>query len=253
MQIKEKDDVKWLEFDLLATIPRIKHGVFLRHGGSSIDPFSSLNLGAYVGDDPLNLSANQKAVANILNISSLVWAKQEHGKKIIKITDSQQLSQNEILQGDALTTNQLNVGLMICHADCQAAIFYDPVHHVAANVHAGWRGSVLNIYAEVVAFMHTHYNSQPQDLLVCISPSLGPQDAQFINYQTELPKSFWEFQVEPIYFDFWAISTMQLLEAGVLTDHIEIAKISTYSHPEDYFSYRRERITGRHGTIISLL
>lgn len=253
MQIKEKDGVKWLEFDLLATIPRIKHGVFLRHGGSSIDPFSSLNLGAYVGDDPLNLSANQKAVANILDIPSLVWAKQEHGKEIIKITDPQQLSQKENLQGDALITNQLNIGLMICHADCQAAIFYDPVHHVAANVHAGWRGSVLNIYAEVVAFMHTYYNSQPQDLLVCISPSLSPQDAQFVNYQTELPKSFWEFQVKPTYFDFWAISTMQLLEVGVLADHIEIAKISTYSHPEDYFSYRREHITGRHGTIISLL
>jgi hypothetical protein len=253
MQLKEENGVKWLEFDLLTSLPRLKHGVFLRHGGYSLTPYSSLNLGPYVGDDPVALAANQKIVKNILQLPSLVWAYQEHGTKISTITNPQHSPQYEAPHADALATSKSGIGLMIGHADCQAAIFYDPVHHAVVNVHAGWRGSVLNIYAEAIVFMHAHYGSQPQDLLVCISPSLGPQDAQFVNYQTELPQSFWEFQVKPAYFDFWAISTMQLLEKGILPQHIEIAQISTYSHSEDYFSYRRERITGRHGTVVMLL
>ena len=253
MQLKEENHIKWLEFDLLANFPRVKHGVFLRHGGQSLNPYSSLNLGPYVGDDPVAVAANHQIVKNVLQLPSLVWAHQEHGNKIATLTNPQQPTQHEIPHADALATSHLGIGLMIGHADCQAAIFYDPVHHAVVNVHAGWRGSVQNIYAEAIAFMRAHYGSKPQDLLVCISPSLGPEDAQFVNYQTELPQSFWEFQVKSTYFDFWAISTMQLREEGILAHHIEIARISTYSQPQDYFSYRRDRSTGRHGTIVMLL
>lgn len=250
MQHKKNKEVEWLEFDLLTEISRLKHGVFLRHGGQSIGPYASLNLGAYVGDSPEAFSKNVSITTDTFSLPNLVWTQQEHGKHISKITNP---AQKEVPQGDVLTTSCPGVGLMITHADCQAAIFYDPIHHAVANVHAGWRGSVLNIYAETVAFMKDHYGSQLQDLLVCISPSLGPQDAQFVNFQTELPQSFWAFQPIPTYFDFWAISTMQLLECGILPHHIEIARISTFAHPEDYFSYRRDRITGRHGTVVALL
>jgi YfiH family protein len=155
------------------------------------------------------------------------------------------------LKGDALITLCPGVGLMINHADCQAAIIYDPIHHAIANVHSGWRGSIQDIYAETIQMMQHIYHSKPQDLLVGISPSLGPDDAQFVKYREELPETFWEFQKTLYYFDFWAISTMQLTRCGVLPHHIEVAGISTYSHPEDYFSYRRGA-AGRHGTIVAL-
>ena len=45
---------------------------------------------------------------------------------------------------------QKDCGLVIQHADCQAAIFFDPVRKAIANVHCGWRGSVCNIYAKTV-------------------------------------------------------------------------------------------------------
>ena len=85
-----------------------------------------------------------------------------------------------------------------------------------------------------------------------ISPSLGPQSAEFTHYRHELPESFWAFQINPNYFNFWEISRWQLETEGILPHHIQIAEIDTRSTPEDYFSYRREKISGRHGSFIEL-
>lgn len=249
MQLNHQQGIFWGTFDLLSNCPRIKHGVFLKHGGCSTDAFASLNLGDNVGDLPINVMRNRQAACEILGLSKLAYGRQCHGKIVHQISNTEAAPR----ECDALTTNIPEIGLMITHADCQAGIIYDPVNHALANVHSGWRGSVLNIFAETVDFMKKQYQSSPDNLLICISPSLGPTDAQFINYQQELPQHFWEYQIKPTYFDFWEITRMQLMQCGVLENHIEIAGISTYSQSEDYFSYRRKNNTGRHGTIAVLL
>ena len=76
--------------------------------------------------------------------------------------------------------------------------------------------------------------------------------ADFINYKKELPEQFLEFEVAPFYFDFWKISMWQLQLAGVLPHHIEIASKCTYSDSDNFFSYRREGVTGRNATMIWL-
>ena len=38
------------------------------------------------------------------------------------------------------------------------------------------------------------FGSNPAELLVCIAPSLGPDEAEFIHFRTELPDEFWNFQ-----------------------------------------------------------
>jgi YfiH family protein len=248
MQTNEKNGVRWLEFDLLANVKRLKHGVFLRHGGCSTGSFGSLNLGG-LGDAPENIQNNRDKICDILGLEHLIFAQQCHGKQINEVLTPYM----KPLMGDALTTSSPNLGLMINHADCQAAIFYDPIHHAIANVHAGWRGNVQNIYADTVAFMQHRYLSNPADLLVCISPSLGPENSQFVNYRTELPEDFWDFQIKPLYFDLWEIGRMQLMRCGILPQHIEIAKICTKANPEDYFSHRYDPKAGRHGTIVALI
>ncbi|MBX9642076.1 MAG: polyphenol oxidase family protein, partial [Mycobacteriaceae bacterium] len=184
------------------------------------------------------------------NWKQLVWGRANHGKSIAVIDEH---SPEEVVNYDGLITSTPGVTLMMRHADCQIALFYDPKNHAAANVHAGWRGSVANIYAETVQQMQQVYGSYPSDLLVCVSPSLGPDEAEFIHYRSELPEEFWAFQVRPTYFDFWSISEFQLQAAGILPHHIEVARLSTYSNPHDYFSYRRDKKTGRHATCMTLL
>ncbi|MDN3507073.1 MAG: peptidoglycan editing factor PgeF [Simkaniaceae bacterium] len=208
----KKENLEWLEFELLQPHLGVKHGVFTRNTDLTLIP----------------------------NICS---PRQVHGAHV-------EIAPFEG-ECDGLITLEPGVSLLIRHADCQAAIFYDPVKKAIANVHCGWRGSVQNIYANTVQKL-VELGCRPKDLLVCISPSLGPEKAEFINHKTELPESFLPFQVKENHFDFWQISKWQLKEAGVLEKNIEIARICTFCEEKDFFSYRRDKKTGRNGTVIAL-
>jgi polyphenol oxidase len=253
---KEKDGVTWLEFSLLQEFPHVRHGVFTRHGGVSTGTCNSLNVAFDVGDLAENVQENRarirKSISLEKNVPEIISANQEHSDTIYQVKAPKN-ELNEPPRCDVLVTNVPSQALLIKHADCQVAIFYDPKNNVCANVHAGWRGSVRNIYKKTIEMMKQEYGSKPENLIVCISPSLGPQAAEFINYKTELPEEFWDFQVKPTYFDFWGISKWQLLQCGVLPQHIEIAKICTYSTPTDFFSYRREKVSGRHATVVCII
>ncbi|MCE5316343.1 MAG: peptidoglycan editing factor PgeF [Parachlamydia sp.] len=246
---KEKDGIQWLEFELLAEFPRLKHGVLLRHGGHSTGAYASLNLNYGVGDERSHVEANLHKVSQVLNIPKLIWSNQAHGARVEHVATTERPK----VPCDGMTTGEKDLGLLIHHADCQAAIFYDPVQHALGTVHCGWRGNVQNIYAQTVRSMQAKFGSDPKDLHVVISPSLGPENGEFIHYRIELPESFWSFQVKPTYFDLWAISEWQLQECGILPHHLQIARINTYAHPEDYFSYRRCKIRGGNATYAMLI
>lgn len=251
MRLVEKDGIRWLEFELLKNFPNLKHAVFLRNLGSQSGCYAGFNLGRNVGDCSDTVNSNINKVKKILNIESLYSLNQVHSSKIVILNRFDEL--NKANEGDGLVTNLPGIGLMINHADCQSALFYDPVKHVVANIHCGWRGSVQNIYAETIKTMGEKYRCNPKDIIVCISPSLGPDDSEFINYKVELPETFWRHQFKENYFNFWEISKEQLVKEGILPDNIEIAGLSTYSNKEDFYSYRRDKMTGRHGTVVSLV
>jgi copper oxidase (laccase) domain-containing protein len=103
-----------------------------------------------------------------------------------------------------------------------------------------------------VQYLKERHHCDPANLLVGIGPSLGPQRAEFINYRVELPSTFLPFQFKENYFDFWEISKMQLCDAGIRKEHIEISGICTYSEESDFFSHRRDKKTGRNGTVVAL-
>ena len=246
MQRHVNGTLEWLTFDLFGNYPEVVHGVFLRHGGVSSGEFESLNFGKLTEDPADNVAENRQRALATLNVKTCCWLWQQHGTEIVVAAPGM------LERGDGLTTNQLGLSLAILHADCQAAIFYDPIHHALSTIHCGWRGNVQNIYRKTVETMCSLYGSNPEDLLVGISPSLGPNASEFIHYQTEWPAHFHAFQIKPTYFDLWAISRWQLTDCGILPHHIEIAEICTFSNPQDFFSYRRVKKSGRHATIAYL-
>lgn len=245
---KKQGKIEWLEFEIFADHPELVHGVFLRHGGVSSGPFGSLNAKGNIGDDEENIAENRKRMLHALNMKRFIGGRQVHGDEVVWVKEGTQ----EVGDCDALITDSTNLGLMIRHADCQAALIYDPTKKVLANVHSGWRGNVKNIYRATIRKMMQTFGSKPEDLLVGISPSLGPDHAEFKNYKVEFPEHFWNFQVRPEYFDLWAIARYQFEECGVLPHHVEIAGICTYANKEDYFSYRRDKVTGHHATLAML-
>jgi len=246
---KEQNGIAWLEFELLASFKELQHGVFLRHGGVSNGHFSSLNFSYKSGDDKKCVDFNRQRIKDLFNLPTWARCYLTHGSQAT-IATSRNI--NELHYCDALATQENHLGLLITHADCQAAILFDPVERALATIHAGWRGNVLNIYAATIDFLKKHFGSQPENIFIGISPSLGPDDAEFVNYRKEFPPYFWDYQTKPNYFNLWEISRMQLQEKGVLPHHIQIAGISTLSNPEDFFSYRRNPASGRHGTLAAL-
>ena len=234
---KKKDAIEWLEFELLKEFPEVKQAVFLKA--------AAFDLGEK------GPKANQEKVLKIFDLKKGVKLKQVHQDGIYEIKNAA-LGWVMKENFDGMITQEKKVGLLIRHADCQATIFYDPLHQALANVHCGWRGSVKNIYQKVVEKMRKCYGTDPRELRVCIAPSLGPEAAEFRHFKSNLPESFWKYQVRPNYFDFWAISRAQLLDLGVQEKHIEIAGICTYQNQELCFSYRRNKQTGHHGTLVAL-
>ena len=245
----EKRKLEWLEFNLLKPYQHVIHGVFARHGGVSVGNYASLNVSDGVGDHPDSVKVNRERICKALQAEIVVFPHQMHGVNVVRITRRNCQASH---QADAFFTTEKNIGIGVSHADCQAAIFYDPAHEAIGVAHSGWRGSAQNVYARLVDVMKTQIGTKPQDLIVCIAPSLGPCHAEFKNYKQELPENFWPFQVKPHYFDFWAISKMQLIASGIPEKNIEIAGVCNYCTSTDYYSHRREAKCGRNGTVVML-
>ena len=221
-----------------------------RHGGGSEPPFDTLNLSYGVGDRAERVQHNRQTLKTALGLSTLLSARQIHGDSILSIT-APVPADHEFDGHDALITNQPGVGIMIQQADCQAVVLYDPTNHVVANIHAGWRGSVVNLPGKTVSRLMAEFGTEPSQVKAAISPSLGPCCAQFINFRDELPDWFHPFQTMPAHFDFWAITRQQLQAAGVPANHIQTIGICTRCDT-NYFSYRREGRTGRSATVVAL-
>jgi YfiH family protein len=247
---KKHEGLSWLEFSLLQS-SQLSHGCFTRNGGVSPVPFHSLNFGSVEGHEDFR-AENMRRIRSCIfgEISGdVLCMNQVHGTNIV-VVDNPGLAQCDSC--DAMMTHLQNVALVVKHADCQPCLMFDPVNQAIAVIHAGWRGCVAGMYHNVVRAMQHTYGSDPQQLIACVGPSLGPLRFEFRDWETLLPKSFHQFLVGSCHVDFWSATRHQLITAGLLEKNIEIASICTYDSPEDFFSYRRDGVTGRNGSYIAL-
>jgi YfiH family protein len=252
--LREQDrGLVWLRWPLLAGFPEVEHRIFTRHGGVSPAPYANLNLSYTVGDDPARVRRNRALVREAMGLAELISVGQVHGGNTLILTDRQAVAAAGEPRGiDILITNLPKIGLLIKQADCQAVVVYDPEHRVIANIHCGWRGNVQNVLGQAVRRLQEAFGSRPAALYAGISPSLGPCCAEFRNFRQEFPPEFWHYQVRPTYFDLWQLSVDQLVAVGLPRDHIQVAGLCSRCQAQDFFSYRRERLTGRNGTVVCL-
>jgi YfiH family protein len=230
----------------------VLHAIFTRKGGVSGPPYDALNTSLTVGDNPEHVLQNLQMIKAIMGGRHLLSVKQVHGSDIAVLLDGDSKGLDRVAHADAMITNVVDLALMIKQADCQAVMLFDPVKRVIANVHCGWRGSVLNILEAVVRRMVAEFGSRPVDLRAAIGPSLGPCCAQFRTYREILPEVFRAFMVSEGYFDFWRISRWQLMRAGLEERRIWIAGLCSRCNTDRFFSYRAGNITGRSASVIML-
>jgi YfiH family protein len=245
----EDNGLTYYQFGRFKDLPQLAHGVFTRRGGVSPPPCQGLNLGFVPHDDSQNVVENLEMAANALNTNGLSFVGQVHGDNslVIRASDEYQPKKPEqVKKGfDAMITHDPGVTLLTKLADCQGVMLFDPETNALAVVHSGWRGSVANIIGKTVQRLVAEFDVDPKRILAGISPSLGPCCSEFVNFRDELPESFWDYRKDNL-FDFWAISRDQLVDQGVDASNVEISGICTKCS-EEFFSYRREGVTGRFG------
>jgi len=237
---------------LIADLPEVVHGFFTRQGGVSRGAYHSLNVSLAVGDRREAVAENLGRMRQALGLAELASAAQIHGSRAAVITCLDQSRAEDIPEVDILVTTVPGLGLLIKQADCQAVMFSDPVNRVVANVHCGWRGQVNNILGETVGLLQSRFGTRPCDLYAAVGPSLGPCCAEFKNFRQEIPQALWAYQVRPTYFDLWRLSRDQLAAAGLLPSRLDLAGLCTRCGAEHFYSYRRDRVTGRQGAVIAL-
>lgn len=241
-----------------------------RHGGVSKTPCESLNLAAHIGDSLQDVFENRSIVANHLGVTSdrITCGSQVHGLKAVRITEeligAGALSPDTAIPDcDAVYTDIPNVPLFLFTADCVPVGIYDPVHHVVATVHAGWRGAIGHLPVITIEAMKRDFGTRFEDCYVYLGPSIGPKSFEVNQELADTFTDEWKkitdttsdelvryivregaLQATP-HVDLWRFIEEDLLQRGVPKGQICISGTDSMTD-ENCFSYRREHgKTGR--------
>ena len=215
-----------------------------RQGGCSTGNYAAFNINGYCGDDEVHIAANKVALCGLLGIDSnrLVMPHQVHDCVVRRIDGPQQ----GVIEGvDAVMTDVPQLCIGVSTADCIPVLLYDSIHRAVSAVHAGWRGAVLRIVQKAVEAMHNAYGTAPADLQAVIGPGISLDSFEVGDevYDQFLSAGF---DMQTIsrrdakwHIDLPMCNRLQLMEAGIPSNNIQMTNICTYQQYDRYFSARR--------------
>lgn len=254
LQSREIEGVSLLQFPLLENTGLVTHSFSTRLGGVSEGKFSTMNFTFTRGDNPDHVMENYRRMAKALGVSAkrMVLSYQTHTVHVRQITEEDTgkgiVRDRDYADVDGMITNVPGITLVTFYADCVPLYFLDPVHKAIGLSHSGWRGTVNRMGKVTLEAMERAYGSRPEDMLVCIGPSIckdcyevgeevveafrqafSPEDWD----QLLMKKPDGKYQL-----DLWHANERILLESGVLSEHIQTTDICTHCNPDFLFSHR---------------
>jgi len=258
MPFVESNGLRWYRFDSFPGT--VSQAVFTRRGGDSPSPWTGLNLGGSVGDDPARVRTNRERAFSALGrpAGSLYDVWQVHSVDWVYAAAPRPL-EDPMAKADIILTDRPEVTIVQRFADCVPVLLYDPVRHALAAAHSGWMGTVRGAARAAVEAMTTRFGSRPADLLAAIGPSIGPDHYEIgpdVAHQVQAAfgtqaSALLLQRAGSVLFDLWAANRLLLEQAGV--GQIELAGLCTACHLEDWFSHRAEHgRTGRFGVLFGL-
>jgi len=176
LEIVKQGSIEYFEAAAWRPYPFITHAFCTRRGGVSEGAFASLNMSLKEGDTDENISKNWDMVAAAFGVSrrNFFQVHQVHGDRILTIDDAEsQTFDSQNLDYDAIITNRPGMALCMKTADCVPVLMVDTEKRIVAAVHAGWRGSALNISGKVLRLLSERYGTRPQDVQAAIGPAIG--------------------------------------------------------------------------------
>ncbi len=241
----------YYSFPHMDAYPFIRNGFSTRLGGVSEGIYASMNLSYTRGDEKAAVDENFVRICAAMGVSAAdaVLSAQEHHTTLKNVTAADRgigLSRPPLVDVDGLLTDEPQVVLCTQYADCVPLLFADPVRHVVATSHAGWRGTVAEIGRLTVERMQSDYGCDPRDILAGIAPSIGP-----CCFEVDAPvaEAFEALSVTDgdccravgngkFFVDLWETNRRILLSAGVKAENITVTDLCTRCHPQLFWSHR---------------
>ncbi len=220
----------------------------LRGGGHSAAPWASFNLGDHVGDELMHVAANRADLRRHLPAEPL-WLTQVHG---IAAVDAAKTSNSTV--ADAAYTHQPGYVCAVMTADCLPVLLCDRAGTAVAAIHAGWRGLVAGVIEATVEKMRI----PGEQLMAWLGPAIGPQHfevgdevrAAFVAVDAKAANAFVARGGGKWLADLYSLARQRLQAIGCVS--IFGGNLCTYGDAERFYSYRRDKVTGRMASLIWL-
>lgn len=230
---------------------RVRAFVTTREGGVSSGAYASLNLGLRSGDEVEAVIENRARLGALLPAAPF-WLRQVHGTVVVDAAAPR--GEARPPEGDACIATRPSTVCAVLVADCMPVFLADGDGSAVAVAHAGWRGLAGGVIEATVAA----FRCPPNRLVAWLGPTIGPLRyevgaevrATFVACDAASASAFAPTRAGHWLADLYALAHQRLARAGVTS--VTGGAFCTYSEPERFFSYRRDRSTGRMAALVWL-
>ena len=209
-----------------------------RFGGVSETPFESKNLALHVGDYPQVVLQNREIQEDEIGMP-ICYMEQFHGNEVVQVEDA-----NFSPRCDALVTTKNKLGLAVLTADCIPLLLRGET--CVAAVHVGRAGLMNGVALKTLAAMEELGSERIHGIIgpsICGNCYEVSQEI-YNDVILEHPAADSHSRTGKYTLDLVAALKHQI-SSVVIQDHGSCVK-----EEKNYFSYRRDGITGRQAGII---
>jgi len=245
-----------------------------RAGGCSAAPFDSMNVQKGGGDASEAVARNRARLAEAIGRTP-VFICQVHGTSVVRLTPADAVPGAPIHTADASVTTDPDIACAIQVADCLPVLFAAPEARGVGAAHAGWRGLAAGVLEATIDTLCEAARCQPGELQAWIGAGIGPtrfhvgadvveafggvgstaSSAARTPANGRSPGDTSTARFVPEAHGKWLanlplLARDRLQAAGVRS--ITGGTWCTVSEPSRFFSFRRDRVTGRMAAAIWL-
>lgn len=242
--------------------PGISYFCSTRLGGVSNAPWSSLNLGLHVGDDPAHVAQNRQRV--LPAVGPVFWLNQVHGTDVHDAdvpcpgqgsgpgsTDPV----DQCIQADALVSTSCGHVLAIMTADCLPVVLGSTDGKVVGVAHAGWRGLAAGVLENTLTALQAKHPGPAPQWRAWIGPGIGPSSFEvgddvhhaFVSTDAKASGFFETGRQGRWLANLAGLARHRLHNCGVM--QVDVSALCTYRRSDLFYSYRRDGVTGRMVTL----